>query len=67
MTDRINSAKILVQIVQDYKMGKTNLHAAQKLLASQTKMTSDIAECFLRNMKRSNITPFPLVKEGAKQ
>ena len=66
MTDRINSANILVQIVQDYKMGKTNLHAVQKLLAAQTKMTADVAECFLRNMKRSNITPFPSVEQEMK-
>ena len=67
MTDRINSAKILVQIVQDYKMGKTNLYAAQKLLAAQTKMTSDIVKRFLRNMKPSNITPFSSIKQEKKQ
>ena len=67
MTDRINSAKILVQIVQDYKMGKTNLYAAQKHLAARTKMTSDIVKRFLRNMKPSNITPFSSIKQEKKQ
>ena len=66
MTDRINSAESLVQIVHNRKMGKTNLTKVHALLANNKQTTSNISECSLRNKKVSKVQIFPTMKQEMK-
>jgi len=46
----------IIEAVCDYKKGWTNLDSASKELGELAGLTPDIAACFLKNMKRNNVT-----------
>ena len=55
MTDRINTAEIIEDIVHGYKKGQTNIDEASLAIAECTNLQEEIVKCFLKVMKRSNI------------
>ena len=55
MTDRINTAEIIQDIVHGYKKGQTNIDEASLAIAECTNLQEEIVKCFLKVMKRSNI------------
>ena len=46
----------IIEAVCDYKKGWTNLTSASKELGELAGFSPDIAACFLKNMKRNNVT-----------
>ena len=63
MTDRINTAEIIEDIVQGYKKGQTNIDEASLAIAECTNLQEGIVKCFLKVMKRSNIIEHSFVRE----
>ena len=55
MTDQINTAEIIGDIVHGYKKGQTNIDEASLAIAECTNLQEEIVKCFLKVMKRSNI------------
>ena len=55
MTDRLNNAEIIKDIVHGYKKGQTNIDEASLAIAECTNLQEEIVKCFLKVMKRSNI------------
>ena len=55
MTDRINTAEIIEDIVHGYKKGQTNIDEASLAISQCTNLQEEIVKCFLKVMKRSNI------------
>ena len=55
MTDRINTAEFIEDIVHGYKKGQTNIDEASLAIAECTNLQEEIVKCFLKVMKRSNI------------
>lgn len=46
----------IIETVVDYKRGLRNLKTGSEELARLSGLTPDIAACFLKNMKRNNVT-----------
>ena len=63
MTDRINTAEIIEDIVHGYKKGQTNIDEASLAIAECTNLQEEIVKCFLKVMKRSNIIEHSFVGE----
>ena len=63
MTDQINTADIIGDIVHGYKKGQTNIDEASLAIAECTNLQEEIVKCFLKVMKRSNIIEHSFVGE----
>ena len=63
MTDRINTAEIIEDIVHGYKKGHTNIDEASLAIAECTNLQEEIVKCFLKVMKRSNIIEHSFVRK----
>lgn len=63
MTDQINTAEIIGDIVHGYKKGQTNIDEASLAIAECTNLQEEIVKCFLKVMKRSNIIEHSFVGE----
>ena len=63
MTDQINTAEIMGDIVHGYKKGQTNIDEASLAIAECTNLQEEIVKCFLKVMKRSNIIEHSFVGE----